>query len=124
MDFFDFPERPEFDVVCLCLVVNFEGVPARRGDMLVRTTRVLHPGGHLFFVLPLACVNNSRYFTMEILIQMLEAVGYSVVEKHISPKLFFLMAVFNGAPKEKYEGKFPKQLLLGGKDHNNFHITL
>ena len=52
-----------FDVVVLSLVVNFEGDPRKRGDMIRAARALLAPTGLglVFFVLPLACVENSRF---------------------------------------------------------------
>ena len=44
----------------LSLVLNFVGDPARRGEMLAKCAALLPVGGLLFFVLPSACVENSR----------------------------------------------------------------
>lgn len=55
--------REPFDVAVLSLVINFVGDPRRKGEMLVRCQALVRDGGTLFIVLPLACVNNSRYRT-------------------------------------------------------------
>lgn len=104
-------------------MVNFVSTPDLRGAMLVKTTVTLQRGGMLFLVLPLACVNNSRYFDVAALSDILSALGYSIKHSHSSPKLYFVMAVLDSDPK-KWEGCFPKKHVRDGKDRNNFHIIL
>lgn len=70
MDFFDFPIVPpaRFDVLVNSLVLNFVGTPKKRAEMLVRCHILLKPGGFLFLTLPIACINNSRYLSHQVLI--------------------------------------------------------
>lgn len=49
-----------YDVICLSLVVNFVGDPKKRGEMLKESTQMLKENGHIFIVLPLPCIENSR----------------------------------------------------------------
>jgi 25S rRNA (adenine2142-N1)-methyltransferase len=51
-------------VVVLSLVINFVGDPRRKGEMLVRCRTLVRDGGNLFIVLPLACMDNSRYIPL------------------------------------------------------------
>lgn len=122
MDFFDFEESGDFDVVCLSLVINFVPTPDARGEMLCKTTRILRQNGTLFLCLPLACVNNSRYFDTERLLAMLTDIGFVVKETHASAKLYFVMAEL--AAMKTTHGVFPKTLLRSGAQRNNFHIIL
>ena len=126
MDFFDLDEcKHTFDVICLCLVVNFLGEPQRRGQMIAKAMRILPLSGHLFLVLPLACVRNSRYFSQEMLVAMLKKLGGEVIEEYASPKLYFVMIrKVRERREEEYTGCFPKLQILGGKGRNNFHIVL
>jgi 25S rRNA (adenine2142-N1)-methyltransferase len=123
IDFFDVEEKADFDIVCLSLVINFVESPSRRGEMLVKTTQLLCPDGHVFIVLPLACVENSRYFNVKMFQEMLQALGFVIRKEHSSPKLYFVMAQMGGGPQE-YDGRFPKKLVREGKTRNNFHIAL
>ncbi len=64
----------QFDVVVLSLVVNFEGDPRRRGEILRAARDLLKEGGAglLYFVLPRACLDNSRYFKNGMFVKMLK----------------------------------------------------
>jgi hypothetical protein len=128
IDFFDL-EETLYHVICLSLVVNFVGDPARRGEMLAKAVRMLHPRGALVFVLPLACVDNSRYMTRERLHSILQQLQLSILETHATAKLYFLLAQRTDAPAPATEtevglkGAFPKVHLRHGDKRNNFHIV-
>ncbi|KAJ2454987.1 25S rRNA (adenine2142-N1)-methyltransferase [Coemansia sp. RSA 2336] len=87
-DFLDIPQanfsgklkvfEEPFDVVCLSLVVNFVGDPVKRGEMLRKAAQMLAPQGYLFLVLPLACLNNSRYMDDERLLQITQHLGFTL----------------------------------------------
>ncbi|KAF9183997.1 hypothetical protein BGZ50_003930 [Haplosporangium sp. Z 11] len=127
MDFLEMPEPAEqeqlFDIVCLSLVVNFVGDPVQRGEILRHSARFLVPGsGILYLVLPLPCIQNSRYMDHELLVEMMTSLGYStLVSHHFAKKLayyaFKLDPDFNVAA-ESSRGKesrrarplFPKKL--------------
>ena len=95
----DFMERPlprsdedRFDIISLSLVVNYVPDAATRGDMLRRTREFLKTSRIgksplLFFVLPAPCVTNSRYMDEKTLIEIMESLGYQMVEQKLSPKL-------------------------------------
>jgi 25S rRNA (adenine2142-N1)-methyltransferase len=68
MDFFDLPipePKDKYNIVCLSLVINFVADPSRRGLMLSIVRKHLVDGGWFYLVLPLPCVNNSRYFSKD-----------------------------------------------------------
>eukprot|EP00960_Hanusia_phi_P024114 711358-Hanusia_phi.AAC.2 len=54
-------KKKRFDCIALCLVLNFEGDPNRRGKMLIAATRMLRDRGILLFSLPRSCTSNSRF---------------------------------------------------------------
>ncbi|KAF9585845.1 hypothetical protein BGW38_000481 [Lunasporangiospora selenospora] len=95
MDFLEMPIPPKqdqlFDIVCLSLVVNFVGDPAQRGEILRRSAKFLVPGtGILFLVLPLPCIQNSRYMDHELLMEMMASLGYTtLVNHHFAKKLVY-----------------------------------
>ena len=95
MDFLEMPvpasKAQLFDVVCLSLVVNFVGDPIQRGEILRHSARFLVPGtGLLYLVLPLPCIDNSRYMDHELLVEMMAALGYTtLVNYHLAKKLAY-----------------------------------
>lgn len=141
-DFFDFAEEhitkgnaegkdgddENYDVVCLCLCVNFEGCPNGRGRMLRLASRIVKPGGLVFLVLPRACVDNSRYMTVERLAETLRAVKLPAVSSRLTAKLSLSVAQ-KGDSLNKDSGRAPlalskKQVLRQGQQRNNFAICL
>ncbi|KAF7295257.1 25S rRNA adenine-N(1) methyltransferase [Mycena indigotica] len=55
----------KWDAISLSLVLNFVPEARDRGRMLSLAHRFLVPEGLLFLVLPLPCVSNSRYLTID-----------------------------------------------------------
>ncbi|XAO25173.1 hypothetical protein I312_103983 [Cryptococcus bacillisporus CA1280] len=76
-------EEESFDLISCSLVLNFVDDPARRGKMLQLIHEHLRPSSEslLFLVLPLPCVNNSRYLTLPVLAEIMEAIGFILVEE-------------------------------------------
>lgn len=91
MDFFELDIARLFDIVVLSLVVNFVGTPAKRGEMLRRSAELIREGGHLFLVVPKACVANSRYMDDELLIEILTSLNLRLIMSKHSTKLAFCM---------------------------------
>ncbi|KAG0041750.1 hypothetical protein BGZ83_001362 [Gryganskiella cystojenkinii] len=121
MDFLEMPvpKKPAelFDIVCLSLVVNFVGDPAQRGEILRQSTRFLVPRtGLLYLVLPLPCIQNSRYMDHELLVEMMESIGYStMVDHHFAKKLAYYAFRLDGDAAATTLGKkrpklFPKKM--------------
>ena len=143
-----------YDVLSLSLVVNFVGDPRARGEMVRHTVAFLRhksEGNHglesqgsnrekllpaLFLVLPLPCVDNSRYLTEEHLTAMMESLGYEKTRMKRSGKLYYSLWQLSpptGADckisersvgNEKKKVVFRKEELRKGKDRNNFCIIL
>lgn len=103
-----------FDVVCLSLVVNFVGDPAQRGQILRHSTQFLVPGtGLLYLVLPLPCIQNSRYMDHELLVEMMDSIGYStLVDHHFAKKLAYYVFKLDARPTGSKKGtkSFPKKM--------------
>lgn len=116
MDFLEMPvpiRREElFDVVCLSLVINFVGDPAQRGEILRHSTRFLVPGtGILYLVLPLPCVQNSRYMDHELLIEMMTSLGYTtLIQHHFAKKLAYYAFRLETVPKNNKGSKAVRPL--------------
>jgi 25S rRNA (adenine2142-N1)-methyltransferase len=141
-DFFDYAhedillakEKP-FDALILSLVLNFQGDPRRRGDMLALAAdeRLLTLNGLLFVALPSASLDNSRYCDEEYLILICKTLCLEVVERKRSAKLTLLtfrrtgtFKAYNAQTKtfdygDKEMGRSPAK---PGKQRNNFAVML
>ncbi|KDN43190.1 hypothetical protein K437DRAFT_225796 [Tilletiaria anomala UBC 951] len=129
-DFFDWPlpqnEAACFDCVALSLVINFEGNLFRRGNMLLHAHKHLTKAGFLFLVLPLACVENSRYLDHARLRAILHACGWNVVEQNDSAKLTrWLCQRRQDQAQAGWDGtSFKKEEIRKGPSFNNFCIRV
>lgn len=133
IDFMKLPipqtEDDKFDVVSLSLVLNYVPEPIGRGEMLKRTREFLRGSKLtntavpcLFFVLPLPCIENSRYMTADHLREIMACLGYYSIRFHQSTKLHYELYHLEGSIRK---GKrFQKTTLNAGKKRNNFCITL
>ncbi|PRP74461.1 hypothetical protein PROFUN_06590 [Planoprotostelium fungivorum] len=113
-----------YDVVCLSLVVNFVGDPRKRGKMLMKSCSLLKMGGHCALVLPLPCVENSRYCSDEILGEIMDKLGMEQKTEHKSKKLVY---TFYEKTKEtptesNMSGLFARKIVRKGEERNNFAI--
>ncbi|KAJ1900387.1 25S rRNA (adenine2142-N1)-methyltransferase [Kickxella alabastrina] len=118
-----------FDVICLSLVVNFIGDPARRGDMLKQAARLLAPEGLLFLVLPLSCVANSRYLDDERLLEIMQFLGFTQLHQNHTAKLaHYLYRLTASIPATASasgdEPQFKKKMLHSAPGRNNFSIVV
>ena len=120
-DFLKLEGNKLYDVVVLSLVINFEGDVRRRGQMLRKCQQLIMDQGYLFIVLPLPCLNNSRYLNDDLFVSMMESLGFKTCARHKSRKLSFFMFRKTGHAKVK---SFPKKVLRKGGNHNNFAIIL
>ncbi|XP_078001389.1 uncharacterized protein LOC144453909 [Glandiceps talaboti] len=110
-----------YDILVLSLVVNFVGDPVKRGEMLKKATALLKVQGYLFVVLPLACLENSRYLSEGLFKEMLNSLGFHTICTHDSRKLTYLMAQKREVVSQK---NFKKRLVRNGTQRNNFSIIL
>lgn len=137
--------RKGYDVVSLSLVVNYVSDPRARGAMLGhaagflrnkqqtlgrrrrgQTEAELLPA--LFLVLPLPCIENSRYLTEERLEAIMACLGYEKKRVKRSTKLYYsLWRLLSRDRRSKMgasKGVFKKTELRSGRDRNNFCIVL
>ncbi|CAO1627516.1 unnamed protein product [Sympodiomycopsis kandeliae] len=123
-DFFDFPiPDSKFDVVCLSLVLNFVGDLKKRGEALLHAHQYLTPKGYLYLVLPLACVNSSRYLDHERLTQILDSTGWKVVVQDDSNRLTRWLC--QRKSKSEWDGTvYTKKEIRKAIKANNFCIRL
>lgn len=130
----DFMERPlpstdqeRFHLISLSLVLNYVPDPTGRGEMLKRCVKFLTSrcpipfAPALFLVLPVACVDNSRYLTAERLFDILVSLGFRLVQSKRTSKLIYQLWNYTG---ESLPKAFKKDMLNPGHKRNNFAITL
>jgi 25S rRNA (adenine2142-N1)-methyltransferase len=131
IDFFDFAKKTQadnvyFTTVVLSLVVNFVGSARARGDMLQKASELLRPQGLLFFVLPSACVDNSRYLDQSLLLEILKVCGFEDldVSRSNNGRLWRCIGRKHGDDSPAFDvASFQKKRVLrGGPDRNNFTI--
>lgn len=131
----DFMERPipktdndRFDLISCSLVLNFVPTPIERGSMCLRFSEFLRKDrpSYLFIVLPLPCINNSRYMTLDYFTEMFASLGYKRIKYHGTKKICYFLFLFNedNKPKESFKNYSRKHKLKDGPSMNNFSITL
>ena len=121
------PPLVPFDAIVMSLVLNFQGDPRKRGDMLALAAdpRLLKeaspttPGGLLFVALPSASLDNSRYCDLDRFVEVTTNTlfGLELVEKKRSSKLVLLTFRRKaGAPVQKHKVKRKGKLSKPGDD--------
>ncbi|KAI9592905.1 putative methyltransferase-domain-containing protein [Syncephalis fuscata] len=121
-----------YDIICLSLVVNFVGDIKARGTMLRRVIEFLRPNGagYLFLVLPLPCINNSRYLDHDLLIDIMKTIGMDqLVAHHFSSRLAYYLFQRDttsacSLASANTSKKFTKKEIRPGGKRNNFCIVL
>jgi 25S rRNA (adenine2142-N1)-methyltransferase len=129
-----------YDIISLSLVLNYVPDPKARGKMLRRTTKFFaQPSAAnsafsaekegtrpqlpcLFLVLPLPCVNNSRYLTTDHLIDIMQSLGYTNLHMKITKKLYYSLWRYRGEKGGRVV--FKKRELVAYGRRNNFCIVL
>ncbi|KAG0143632.1 hypothetical protein CROQUDRAFT_80887 [Cronartium quercuum f. sp. fusiforme G11] len=130
-DFLKFPipdsDSKKFDVIGLSLVLNFVGDLKRRSEMIQHAHLYLKPFGYLYIVLPLACIENSRYLDSERFTNILNSLGFVPVKQHNSTKLTFWLSQrsgSNGYGIIQKHIKWNKEEIRKGANRNNFCIKV
>lgn len=130
----DFMERPlpeseneKFNLISCSLVLNFVPSPKERGQMLKRITCFLKTPStnnlsSLFLVLPLPCIENSRYFNNDILSNIMSMLGFTQVCYYAANKVAYWLFDWNGKINNREQIK--KREIASGSNKNNFCITL
>ncbi|CCA68013.1 hypothetical protein PIIN_01880 [Serendipita indica DSM 11827] len=118
----------EWDVISLSLVLNFVPDARERGRMLHLAHMLLKKDGLLFVVLPLPCVVNSRYLTIEHWTSLMKAVGFDRVKEQWKPTgkvgYWLFRKTPRGQRKADYRDFEKKAVLREGSARNNFCILL
>jgi 25S rRNA (adenine2142-N1)-methyltransferase len=135
----DFMERPlptsddeRFDIISLSLVLNYVPDAVGRGEMLKRITKFLRPSKEennttktlkplLFFVLPLPCVENSRYLDEPLLLQIMSNLGFTKQYNKSTPKLCYYLFTWDSKVTSR---KSAKKKLRDKPAMNNFCIVV
>jgi 25S rRNA (adenine2142-N1)-methyltransferase len=138
----DFMERPlpsavvvddeRFDLISLSLVLNYVPDAVGRGEMLKRITKFLRFTNMqldsttvatplLFLVLPLSCVENSRYCDEPLLLKIMANLGFTQERSKKTPKLCYYLFCWNGKVTSR---KTDKKKLRDKPAMNNFCIVV
>lgn len=135
----DFMERPlpttddeRFDIISLSLVLNYVPDAVGRGEMLKRIPDFLRKGAAktgetasalpaLFFVLPLPCVDNSRYLDEGLLLQIVRNLGFTMKYSKNTSKLCYYLFTFSLEPTV---AKAEKRKIRDGPGMNNFCVVV
>ncbi|ORX38849.1 nucleolus protein [Kockovaella imperatae] len=131
-DFFNRPlpttDMDHFDIISCSLVLNFVDDSERRGQMLRLIHRHLasRASSLLFLVLPLPCVKNSRYVTLESLRNLMRCVGFEQVEERWKEggKVGYWLYTWRDPTESNIERWGRKRVLVEGPKRNNFAILL
>lgn len=141
IDFMNLPvpesDEEKYDILSLSLVLNYVPDVALRGGMLRHTTKFLrHLQGEevegqdklpcLFVVLPLPCLNNSRYMTHDHFVGIMASLEYVLIEHHDSQKLSYMLFSWtaSGELASKKNHEYKKIEINPGKSRNNFAVVL
>lgn len=129
----DFMERPlpssdqeRFDLLSLSLVLNYVPDAPGRGAMLQRIPSFLRTTGNpplplLFFVLPLPCIDNSRYVDEPRLMEIMTSLGFTVAKKKLTAKLCYYLLRWTGPANQS---RFEKKKIRDSAGMNNFAIAV
>lgn len=135
----DFMERPlptcddeRFDIISLSLVLNYVPDAVGRGEMLKRITKFLRKGAAqtetadsvlpaLFFVLPLPCVDNSRYLDEDLFLGIMRDLGFTMRFSKNTSKLCYYLFTLTNEPKATTA---EKRKIRDGPGMNNFCIVV
>jgi 25S rRNA (adenine2142-N1)-methyltransferase len=132
----DFLKRPKpksdlekFDLISCSLVVNFVPTPNQRGEMLCHICEFLkEPCGNmnslLFFVIPLPCIENSRYCDLNTINFIFKKLGFETIKHHQTNKLAYWLLKWKGRAKVDMKFTIKKKELRIGSNRNNFSIVI
>ncbi|CCE65651.1 hypothetical protein TPHA_0M00760 [Tetrapisispora phaffii CBS 4417] len=130
----DFMERPlpkgpeeKFDLISCSLVLNFVNTPLDRGRMLLRFNDFLLDRGYVFIVLPLPCLNNSRYMNSDTFCQLMKHLGFEKLQYTETHKICYMLfqRTMGYSPNCNSVSTFSRKTKLSDKPGmNNFTILL
>ena len=117
VDFFDITESVKYDVVVSGMVINCVPDCRLRGEMLLKSARLLVDRGLFFVVLPARCLLKSKYLCRVDFVGMLSDLGLQLLNERWTDKVCYLtfekvsrakcssLVDQWGKPKIKYRGK-------------------
>ncbi|KAF2999378.1 hypothetical protein E8E13_006456 [Curvularia kusanoi] len=119
-------DQDRFDILSLSLVLNYVPDAPGRGAMLQRIPKFLRQTGGdslplLFFVLPLPCIDNSRYVDEPRLLEIMASLGFIAVKKKLTAKLCYYLLHWTDSAKPV---SFEKKQIRSGPGMNNFAIVV
>jgi len=95
--------------------------------MLCKCREFLKPGGHLFVALPLPCVQNSRYLTIDSFKTLANAIGLRCDQaKWVDGRrmVYFIFVRDDTLQRQDTTPFAKKRILIDGGKRNNFCILL
>lgn len=109
-------------------MINFPLTPTI-GLFLIRLNTFLKHNGYLFMVLPAPCVTNSRYLTRDRFIEILNAVGFTLLREKIGDmkrgsRIAYWLLKKTAEPQKGREELSKKTVLVEGGNFNNFCILI
>ncbi|PCH38378.1 hypothetical protein WOLCODRAFT_97010 [Wolfiporia cocos MD-104 SS10] len=120
--------RERWDAISLSLVLNFVPDAKDRGKMLRLAYSLLRQEGVLFLALPLPCISNSRYFTLEHLDGLMQSIGFSTVKTRWKEGGKMAYWIFCKGPATSItrndQALYEKKTVLRTGKRNNFTILL
>ncbi|KAI0256510.1 hypothetical protein BJV78DRAFT_1117288 [Lactifluus subvellereus] len=120
--------RGAWDIISLSLVLNFIPDGKDRGRALIQAHSMLRSGGLCFLSLPLPCVNNSRYMTLEHMRELMDMIGFSQLEERWKPGGKMIYWLYQKRPLQRAESRvderFSRKKVLRQGDRNNFCVLL
>lgn len=132
----DFLKRPQpkndtekFNLISCSLVVNFVPTPEQRGEMLCYMCEFLKEpvknlDSLLFFVIPLPCVENSRYCDLDTVNLIFKQLGYEIVKYNQTHKLAYWLLKWKGSKAVNMKFTIKKTEIRTGTNRNNFCIVI
>jgi len=114
----------KWDIISLSLVVNFVPESKDRGRMLRMAHEMLSSEGLLFLVLPLPCIENSRYLTSQHLSSLMNAIGFIQMRERWKKHGKMAYWLYQKADRGEVIEAFQKKIILRTGNRNNFSILL
>lgn len=122
-------DQERFDILSLSLVLNYVPDAQGRGMMLqliphfLRTAVTASTSSLplLFFVLPLPCIENSRYIDEIRLLDIMSSIGFALAKKKLTAKLCYYLLRWTGPVNQT---RFEKRQIRSSPGMNNFAIAV
>jgi 25S rRNA (adenine2142-N1)-methyltransferase len=117
-----------YDVIVCSMVLNYLPTAEKRGEMLLRISHFLRPGGIVFITIPKTCLNLSPYIDEQRFTQLLRDIGLDAMEHaKDTPKIAFFIGKKSVQPTETLASSKWQSLIRfrhGRKFRNEFAVSL